>query len=89
MKRPTDFAVGLTILGGIALVVASVAWTKGTRFGDDEVYASARFLDVGSARIGTPVVVRGVKAGQIDRMELDGRFVIVRMKLDPVVRLPD
>lgn len=89
MKRPTDFAVGLTILGGLLLVVSAVAWTKGAKLGSNEVHVAARFVDVGSARIGTPVVVRGVKAGQIDRMELEGRFVIVGLKLDPAVRLPD
>jgi phospholipid/cholesterol/gamma-HCH transport system substrate-binding protein len=88
MKRATDFAVGLTILGGIALVTGAVLWTKEVRIGRGEEHLSARFRDVGSVRIGTPVVVRGVRAGRIDRMELDGGFVVVRMALDPAVQLP-
>jgi phospholipid/cholesterol/gamma-HCH transport system substrate-binding protein len=89
MRRPTDFAVGLTMLGGFLLVTGGVMWTKGSRIGGADVHASARFIDVGGARIGTPVVVRGVTAGEVDRMELQGRFVVVRLKLDPAIRLPD
>jgi phospholipid/cholesterol/gamma-HCH transport system substrate-binding protein len=89
MKRVNDFAVGLTILGGIILVVGAVLWTQEARVGGAERHVSARFRDVGSVRIGTPVVVRGVRAGRIDRMELnDEGFVEVRMALDPDVALP-
>jgi phospholipid/cholesterol/gamma-HCH transport system substrate-binding protein len=88
MKRVNDFVVGLTMLGGIALVVAGVLWTKEVSIGRDEQHVSARFLDVGSVRIGTPVVVRGLRAGKVDRMELEGGFVIVGMSLAPDVELP-
>ena len=89
MKRANDFTVGLTILLGIIIVVGAILWTKQSRIGRTETYASARFRDVGSVRIGTPVVVRGVRAGRIDRMELtEGGFVVVRMALDPSVTLP-
>jgi phospholipid/cholesterol/gamma-HCH transport system substrate-binding protein len=88
MKRASDFAVGLTILGGIVLVVGGVLWTKEARIGRAETHVSARFRDVGSARIGTPVVVRGVRAGRIDQMELVDGFVVVRMTLDPSVSMP-
>ena len=89
MKRVNDFTVGLTMLGGIVLVVAGVLWTKETSIGREEQYVSARFHDVGSVRIGTPVVVRGMRAGKLDRMELEEGFVVVRMALVPDVELPD
>ncbi len=89
MKRVNDFVVGLTMLGGIVLVVGGILWTKEASIGRDERYVSARFYDVGSVRIGTPVVVRGMRAGKIDRMQLEGGFVVVRMSLDPRVELPN
>ncbi len=89
MKRNNDFAVGLTIIGGIAILLASILWVKEAHPGRRESRIAARFRDVGGVRIGTPVVVRGVRAGRVDRMELvDGGFVVVGMALDPEVTLP-
>ena len=89
MKRVNDFTVGLTMLGGIVLVVAGVLWTKEANIGREEQHVSARFHDVGSVRIGTPVVVRGMRAGKIDQMQLEAGFVVVRMSLAPDVQLPN
>jgi phospholipid/cholesterol/gamma-HCH transport system substrate-binding protein len=89
MKRRGDFAVGLTMVGGIVGLLASILWVKEANVGRRESHVSARFRDVGSARVGASVVVRGVRAGRIDAMELDeGGFVIVRMALDRAAVLP-
>lgn len=89
MKRTNDFAVGLTILGAIAVMIASVIWVKQSDIGQRKSRIVARFRDVGSARPGTPVVIRGVRSGRIERMELaSGGWVDVRMTLDPAVSLP-
>jgi phospholipid/cholesterol/gamma-HCH transport system substrate-binding protein len=48
------------------------------------------FRDVGNARVGNAVVIRGVIGGRIQAIELaGGGWVKVRMKLDPSVQLPD
>jgi phospholipid/cholesterol/gamma-HCH transport system substrate-binding protein len=89
MKRRNDFAVGLTILAGIVILLGSILWVKEAHIGRRQSRVSARFRDVGNVRIGTPVVVRGVRAGKVDRMELvEGGFVVVGMALDPDVALP-
>ena len=88
MKRVNDFVVGLTMLGGIVLVVGGVLWTKQANIGRDVQHVSARFHDVGSVRIGTPVVVRGMRSGKVDGIQLDDGFVVVRMALAPDVALP-
>lgn len=89
MRRPDDFAVGLTILGAIAVVTAGTVWVKQADIGRDRAEVSARFVDVGGARIGTPVVIRGVRAGRIEAMELsDSGFVVAHLSLDPDVGLP-
>lgn len=88
MKRVNDFVVGLTMLGGMALVVGGVLWTRETRIGREEKFVSARFIDVGGVRIGTPVVVRGMRAGKVDRMRLEDGFVVLRISLGRDVDLP-
>jgi phospholipid/cholesterol/gamma-HCH transport system substrate-binding protein len=89
MKRGNDFAVGLTMLGGIVILLAAIIWVKEVKLGARETHMSARFRDVGNVKMGTPVVVRGVRTGRVDRMELaDDGFVQIRMALDPSVKLP-
>jgi phospholipid/cholesterol/gamma-HCH transport system substrate-binding protein len=52
-----------------------------------DVYA--QFRDVGNARVGNSVVIRGVVGGRIEGIELaPAGWVNVRMKLDPTVQLP-
>jgi phospholipid/cholesterol/gamma-HCH transport system substrate-binding protein len=89
MKRADDFVVGLTILGAIVVIVGSTLWVKQADFGRERTSVTARFAEVGGARVGTPVVIRGVRAGRIEAMELsDSAFVLARMSLDPEVELP-
>lgn len=88
MKRVNDFVVGLTMIGGIALIAGGVLWTRETSVGRDQQHVQARFEDVGSVRIGSPVVVRGMRAGKIDRIELEDGFVLVRLTISADVALP-
>ncbi len=89
MKRANDFAVGLTILGAIVVITAGIVWMKQADIGQQKSHFVARFRDVGSARPGTPVVIRGVRSGRVEAMELaTGGWVEVRMSLDPSVSLP-
>jgi phospholipid/cholesterol/gamma-HCH transport system substrate-binding protein len=89
MKRADDFAVGLTMLIGTAIIVGATLWVKQADFGRQSAMVTARFRDVGGAKIGTPVVIRGVRAGRLEALELsDSAFVLARMALDPDVTLP-
>lgn len=89
MKRHDDFAVGLTILGGIAVLVAATLWVKQSDLTNKREEVVARFRDVGNIRVGSPVVVRGVRAGRVEQLALaPSGFVQVHMALDPTVALP-
>ncbi|MFN8574828.1 MAG: MlaD family protein [Gemmatimonadaceae bacterium] len=89
MKRTNDFLVGLTILVALVVVGAAILWIKQSDVGQRHHRVVARFRDVGSARPGTPVVIRGVRSGRIEGMELAAEgWVEVRMALDPDVSLP-
>ena len=89
MKRTNDFVVGLTVLLGAAVIVAATLWVKQSDFRNRHERASARFRDVGSVRVGASVVLRGVRAGRVERIELgrDG-WVELSMALDGDVALP-
>jgi phospholipid/cholesterol/gamma-HCH transport system substrate-binding protein len=89
MKRANDVLVGTVVLIVIAALVTGVLWVKQSDIGRRQNEAVAHFRDVGNARVGNSVVVRGVVGGRIEGIELapDG-WVNVRMKLDPTVRMP-
>jgi len=89
MKRTNDFVVGLTIVLGAVTIVGTTLWVKQTDLRNKHDRITARFRDVGSVRIGAAVVLRGVEAGRVQRIELgrDG-WVEVTMALDQNVPLP-
>jgi phospholipid/cholesterol/gamma-HCH transport system substrate-binding protein len=89
MKRTNDFLVGATVLGIIGLVTAALIWINQSEVGQRRHRLTARFHDVGNARVGNVAVIRGVRGGRIEAIELaPGGWVHVRMALDPGVELP-
>lgn len=87
MKRATDLVVGGVVITIAVAIVAATLWLKQSdiRRRDQLV---ARVRDVGNARVGAPLVIRGVRAGRLEGMELDGSWVRVRFSLDRDVRVP-
>ena len=89
MKRTNDVVVGAVILIATVLVVVATVWVSQAEVRDDREHLDARLRNVGSAQVGNPVVIRGVRAGRIEAMELaDGGWVHLRMSIDPGVELP-
>lgn len=89
MKRRTDVLVGLVVIGVLVALVAGIAWIKQADIGGRKRDLVAHFHDVGNARVGNAVVIRGVIGGRIQALELaPSGWVIARMKIDPSVRLP-
>jgi len=90
MKRQDDFAVGLVVIIAVIAVVAMALWLSRAQLGARERTVVARARDVGGAQVGTPVVIRGVKAGRITAIILDEKsgWVEVRVTLDRGITLP-
>jgi phospholipid/cholesterol/gamma-HCH transport system substrate-binding protein len=89
MRRTNDFVVGLVTLAGAAVIVGATLWVQQTDLGQRESGVTARFRDVGNVQVGNAVVIRGVRAGRVKRIELaDGGWVEMQMLLDPAVELP-
>jgi len=90
MSRTQDAVVGVVVIAIVAATIGGVAWAKQSDIGRRQHDAVARFHDVGNARVGNSVVIRGVVGGRIQAIELaPGGWVDVRMKLDRDVSLPE
>jgi len=89
VKHTNDFLVGLSVIGVSVCLLAATLWVKQADVGERRAKVVARFHDVGNARVGNAAVIRGVRAGRIEAIELapDG-WVQLRMSLDPTIRLP-
>jgi phospholipid/cholesterol/gamma-HCH transport system substrate-binding protein len=89
MKRINDAVVGLVVIVIVLALAGALAWVKGSDVGKRQHEVVARFHDVGNARVGNVVVIRGVVGGRIQGIELaPAGWVDVKMKLDPTVQLP-
>lgn len=89
MKRSNDFVVGAVILLSAAVVLAATIWVAQADLGHERTEVTARLRDVGGLQVGNPVVIRGVRAGRVERIELvEGGWVHLRLALDSEVRLP-
>ena len=89
MRRTNDLIVGAVVLLVILTLTGATLWVKQTDIGERRSKVVARFRDVGNARVGNAVVIRGVRAGTIEAIELArGGWVQVRMNLDRSMQLP-
>ena len=89
MKRKNDLLVGAVVLVVIFSLIGTTLWVQQTDIKDRRSKVVARFHDVGNARVGNSVVIRGVRAGRIEAIELArGGWVHVRMTLDKSMQLP-
>lgn len=89
MKRNNDFIVGATVILATVAIVAATLWVQQADLGRQQTRFEARFRDVGSVRVGSAVVIRGVQSGRIESIELaDAGWVHMRFRLDEAVEMP-
>jgi phospholipid/cholesterol/gamma-HCH transport system substrate-binding protein len=89
VKRANDLLVGGVVLLVVVGLTAATVWVKQSDIGERRSKVVARFHDVGNARVGNQVVIRGVRAGRIEAIELArAGWVHVRMSLDHEMQLP-
>lgn len=88
-KRSNDFLLGAVIIGAILLIVAVSLFLRETEIGGKRNRVTAKFTDVGQIQVGNLVVIRGVKAGKVEAIELDADgWVRIRLNLDDNISLP-
>ena len=89
MKRSNEFAVGLSVLLALALVVAGALWLSETDVNKKQMNAVARFRTVGGLGVGAPVTLRGVKVGRVEAIRLiQDEWVETDLSINRGVQLP-
>lgn len=85
-----DFIVGLFVLAGLAALAYLTFQVAGLSYrvpGGLELYAT--FDDIGGLKVRAPVVISGVKVGQVERVSLDDLLrARVTLDVDPALKLP-
>lgn len=88
-KRSNDWIVGVTVIAILVLIVVSTLWLQEAEIGRKRTTIEARFRDVGNMQVGNAVVIRGVKAGRVEQIELvENGWVTARLDLDEGIVLP-
>lgn len=89
MKKRPDFIVGLTVLVTVVALIGSVLWLRQSDPTRRRQRVTAHFTDVGNARVGNAAVIRGVRSGRIQSIELaDDGAVLVHLSLNRDAQLP-
>jgi phospholipid/cholesterol/gamma-HCH transport system substrate-binding protein len=85
-----DFIVGLFVLAGIAAIgYLSVSIGGFSWHGRQGLQISALFDEAGSLTVRAPVVIAGVRVGEVSGISLGDDFrAEVQMNLDPTLKLP-
>ena len=88
-RRHNDFLVGATVLLAAALLIATILWVKQSGVGSKTRNIVARSRDVGGVAVGNPVVIRGVRSGQVELIALGERgWVVLTLAIERAVSLP-
>ena len=88
-KRSTDVLVGVTVIVVTALLLATVLWIKQADFGGSKTGVIVRAREVGGVSVGNPVVIRGVRAGQVSSIALGEKgWVVLQLAIDKTIPLP-
>lgn len=88
-KNRFELIVGGTILIAAIILIAGILWLKGAMVTGKMVDYTVLFPNVGTLQLGDPVMVNGVKKGNVNNVYLYGPKVAVDIKLDKDVPLTD
>ncbi len=89
MKQRNAFVVGGTVLITLAVIVVGALWLGHVQLGSRPEKVTARFRTVEGLNVGAPVTLRGVKIGQVFRVELaDSNWVVATLKLEARSEIP-
>jgi phospholipid/cholesterol/gamma-HCH transport system substrate-binding protein len=79
--KNVEFRVGVIILIGIVILIASLYWLQGYKLERNAQRVMVRFDDVGTLAIGDRVTVSGVRKGKVNNLRLTDQGVEVEILL--------
>jgi phospholipid/cholesterol/gamma-HCH transport system substrate-binding protein len=86
-EQKTDIRVGVTVLLGVFVLLAGIAWAKQWQFGSRGDVIRAVFPTAGGLERGDPVTVNGVKRGIVKELQVRQTDVVVTLALNDHVNL--
>jgi phospholipid/cholesterol/gamma-HCH transport system substrate-binding protein len=86
--KSLEFKVGLTIFCAAVILIFGIMWFQGFELGRPTYIMYARFPMVGGIGKGDEVNINGVEKGEVRKVELRERDVMVTMKIDADVQVP-
>lgn len=76
-----EFRVGVIVLLGLILLLASLYWLQGYRLKYNSQLIDVRFDDVGTLAVGDKITVSGVRKGKVNHLELTNDGVLVELQI--------
>ena len=90
MDGRRDVLVGAVVMAGIIVAIVGTLWLKGG-WGREGTVVTASSTNVGQLMEGAPVKFRGVGVGRVEaiRVAESGQAVLLEMRIQPELRLPE
>ena len=87
--RSLELKVGATVFIAVLIFIVGLMWFGGFKIGKDSYIVRATFPMVGGINRGDVVNVNGVEKGEVDRVDLGKKDVVVSMKIDAGTVIPE
>ena len=84
-----ELRVGLTIFIAALILVVGIMWFQGFKFADRTYEIHAIFPMVGGIDPGDEVNVNGVEKGEVRRVALRDKDVVITMRISADVKIPE
>ena len=78
-ERKTEIIVGLTVTLAVLILVGGIIWGKRREFFPHRVFITVNFNDVQGLANGDPVLIRGVKQGEVNEIVLKQNHAEVQL----------
>ncbi len=88
-RKNIELRVGLVVIAAVIILVATIIWIQGYRFGRNNYRVAVIFNEVGSLAKGDPVMVSGINKGKVQDLALTDNGVKVDLTLSDDVILKD
>lgn len=88
-EKKTEIKVGITVLIALLALIWIIGWAKNSSLASARETLTVRFGSVSGLSVGDQVTVNGVKKGYVDAITVEQSTVLVRLSIDPDVKLKD
>jgi phospholipid/cholesterol/gamma-HCH transport system substrate-binding protein len=78
-EKKEELIVGVVVTLGVLLLVLGIVWGKKTNLLEKRVWLTVRFENVRGLEKGDPVLVRGIRQGEVDDIRLGADYAGVRL----------